>query len=156
MSIEKLYLDLNQVRSEFEAWRAARTGREPTPKKLWLAAVKLLDYYPIKIVCRELRLNPTRLQKYRQGLSEVQPTESKNRKKEQFLELSPNSLISAKSKDTQSLPSHQTEQASEAIVGAGDQVCRLVLEKKDSSRLTISLPLDWSRIEALCANLLRA
>lgn len=47
MSGEKIYLDINEVKKEFEAWRAAQTGRKALPAKLWATAVKLLDYYPV-------------------------------------------------------------------------------------------------------------
>jgi hypothetical protein len=139
MSVEKLIVDLNQVSKEFEAWRGAKTGRKAIPEKLWRAAVKLLDYYPKRIVCRELKLNPSRLDKHRQSLKQVVT------KREPFLELNSQALISAANKNPTPLLASQKS-----------TFCQLLLEKKDGSRLTISLPLDWSRLERLCANLLRA
>ena len=147
MSVEKLFLELNQVRSEFQAWRAAKTGRERIPENLWSAAITLLNFYPIKIVCKELRLNAKQLRKRREGINQP-PTQPKRRGKGQFLELTGRSLINTNSlaNNTQELLSPQLNQS----------ICQLLLEKKDGSRLTISLPMDWTRMEALCANLLKA
>src|SRR5690242_20091133 len=96
MSVEKISLDLNHVRSQFEAWRASRIRRKPIPENLWSAAIALLELYPFRIVCRELRLNPKYLRKRCGGILPPQAKQSKEQKgKGQFLELSGQSLISS-------------------------------------------------------------
>jgi len=51
---------LEAVLAEFEKWRARRGGREAIPKRLWDAAVDLVDRYSSTAICRRLRLNQGR------------------------------------------------------------------------------------------------
>jgi hypothetical protein len=145
MSAEKLISDINQVRTEFEKWRATRVGRKRIPEHLWRAAAALLDYYPLKIVSQELRLSPKDLRKHRQGIRPLLQQSTPNIVG-QFLEVSADTLITGDNL-TKSPPT---------LTSATSAVCQLVIEKKDGHRLTISLPLEWNRIETLCANLLRS
>ena len=49
---------LEEVRGQFEDWRRTRSSRrDPIPRRLWKAAVKLADSYSINIVSKALRLN---------------------------------------------------------------------------------------------------
>ncbi len=56
--------DLDRVLTEFDAWRAKPRGRL-IPDRLWKAAVGLLDGYSSSLICRQLRLNPTRFKQAR-------------------------------------------------------------------------------------------
>jgi len=143
---EKSSTDLHLVRNQFEAWRAGRTKRQRIPETLWAAAVSLLDRYPFGQVCRELRIGPKQLRKHR--LVNGQKPQQRKRSKQTFLELPPHAL------STPQLSAHSL--ASDPPHLLSDGACRVVLERVDGSRLSFTLPVDWSRIEALCADFLRA
>ena len=53
--------DLEQVKTAFENFRSGRTGKERLPENLWGEAIALLERYPFRVVCRELRLKPNYL-----------------------------------------------------------------------------------------------
>jgi hypothetical protein len=145
MSAEKLIADINQVRAEFEKWRATKIGRKRIPEPLWRAAAALLDYYPLKIVSQELHLSPKDLRKHRQIIRPLpQPAKASNAG--QFLEVNADTVKAA----------NNCIKNPPTLISATPGVCQLLIEKKDGSRLTISLPLEWNRIESLCANLLRS
>ena len=147
MSAEKIPLDIKQVREQFEAWRATKSShRELIPDHLWSAACALLDDYSLNTVCQQLRLNARELRKHQQGVPQRSPKKKQRKEKRQFLELNGVALLAANNSannDRSTLPLLQPA------------ICQLMLEKKDGSRLTISLPLQWPGIEALCLNLLR-
>src|SRR5262245_54828500 len=143
---EKSSPDLHFVRTEFEAWRARRIGRKRIPESLWAAAVALLDHYPLNLVSRELRLSPKELRKRR--LVNGQKPPQRKRSQQTFLELSPHALSRPQ------LSAHSV--ASDSALLLNDGACRVVLERGDGSRLSLTLPADWMRIEALCAGFLRA
>ena len=131
--------DLQQVKTIFETWRAGRVGKERLPEHLWASAVALLDHYPFSVVCRELRLKPDYLRK-RMGTArqQMQPTAKRD-----FLSLTAGQLID--------IPiSAKTKQ-----ISAATTECRIVIEHSDGSRLTLTMPADWTRIEALCGSFLR-
>lgn len=136
--------DLQQVKSKFENFRAARTGKERLPENLWAAAVALLDHYPFKTVWRELRIKPDYLRKRAESAKGKLPTQSVQ-KKPNFLALTGHELTAIRN-------------ASETAALSLTQVaaCRIAIERCDGSRLTLNLPTDWSRIEQLCADFLRA
>lgn len=50
---------IEEVRRQFEAWRAAPRARR-IPDSLWTAASSLVGRYSSSRICRELRLNPSR------------------------------------------------------------------------------------------------
>jgi hypothetical protein len=138
--------DLHLVRTEFEAWRARRIGRQHIPKSLWASALALLDRYPLTLICRELRLSPKQLRKRR--AADNQKPQQRQPPQQAFLELS-----------SRALPTPQRSARSVAPDSAPpltDGACRVMLERADGSRLSLTLPLDWLRIEALCASFLRA
>jgi hypothetical protein len=56
--------ELEEVVSQFEAWRAKRHGRL-IPDELWEAALSLLDRYPPSTICRHLRLDAGRFKQIR-------------------------------------------------------------------------------------------
>ena len=136
--------DLQQVKSKIESFRAGRTGKERIPENLWAAAVALLDHYPFNVVWRELRLKPEYL-KRRAGL--VKDNEAPRRKKAaKFLALSAGELTAINNGANKNVTALSVNHGVE---------CRLVIERVDGSRLTLNLPVEWSRIEALCSGFLR-
>ena len=135
--------DLAEIKAAFENFRRTRTNNEKPrlPEALWAAAVSLLEYYPFKVVVRELRLKPNYLRK---RAAAVKGRPAPPLKQANFLTVTASQLDAIKDgRSNNSISSTTT---------AG---CRLVIEREDGSRLTLNLPVDWSRIEALCANFLR-
>lgn len=136
--------DLQQVKSQFENFRARRTGKERLPENLWAAAVALLDHYPFKVVWRELRLKPEYLKRHA-GLAKdrAAPTREKS---PTFLALTTGELRAIKNGTNKKIAALSVNHGVE---------CRLVIERVDGSRLLLNLPVEWSCIEALCASFLR-
>src|SRR6185295_4647068 len=99
------------------------------------------------VVSRELRLDYQQLrQRHRSaGLKEEQ---YKNRP-ETFLSLSGGELTRMK------LLHKRDSRPNLAPITEAEPDCRIVLERADGSRLSLSFPLDWSRIESLCWGFLR-
>ncbi len=137
--------DLHIVRTEFEAWRARRIGRTRIPESLWASAIALLDRYPLTLICRELRLSPTQLRKRCAAGNDKRRQRQPLR--QTFLELSSRAFPSPQ----RSARSGASDSAPPLTEGA----CRVTLERADGSRLSLTLPIDWMRLEALCASLLR-
>ncbi|MGK5093647.1 hypothetical protein WDW89_16755 [Deltaproteobacteria bacterium TL4] len=69
-------LTLEDVRLHFEQWRQTRLhSRSKIPDTFWQEALSLAETYPITQVCKQLRLNPGNLNKYRYSVLEVsEPT----------------------------------------------------------------------------------
>ena len=94
-------LDINEVRTKFESWRAQRKGRERIPEQLWKMAICLLDIYPFHKVRKELNLNTKQMKMRAKANGKSIPRRSNVRKAAQqnskakpaFLELSADSLI---------------------------------------------------------------
>jgi hypothetical protein len=135
--------DLNSVRAEFENWRTQRKSRERIPENLWAAAISMLDYYPITKVSRELKLNLKQLKKRSKHNGKVERQNHKSKKA--FLEVSAGDLV-------KTLPLSQNAEVS----NASETTCRIVFERSDGSRLSLSLPLECNLIESICFNFLRA
>lgn len=136
--------DLQQVKSIFENFRAGRKGKERLPENLWRAAVELLDHYPFREVWRELRVKPEYL---RRRVEEAKGRPAKPvQKTPHFLTVTGRELTAYKDGASKNAAALSANQAAE---------CRLVIERRDGSRLTLNLPADWSRIEAMCASFLR-
>jgi hypothetical protein len=148
--------DLEEIRSKFKNFRAGRKGKERLPEELWAIAIGLLEHYPLRVVCRELRLKPEYLKQRAEALEQgrtdkfkfdkrVQKPRSKRKPKlnDNFLSITANDLRSVS--------------ASAELMSAGalTSECRVMIERTDGSRLTLTVPIDWSRIEALCAHFLR-
>lgn len=152
MSVEKAPADLKQVGGQFEEWRAGKTNpQQRIPLHLWTAAVKLLEHYPVGQICRVLHLSAQDLYRKRDQLSaRSMPAIKQRQGRGQFLELTGHPLLASSTNKA----IKQDEPGCQPQPNTG--VCQLLLEKKDGSRLTISLPLAWPRLETLCLNLLRA
>lgn len=130
--------DLARVRALFEQWRARRSfPNQRIPQELWDAAVALLDSCPLQRVARELRLSVPRLRHQRDVLS---PTE-REAPRPHFVALPPSASSSA-------LPS---------ATSPSERSARLVLERPDGARLSLSVPADDAeRLDALCRAFLAA
>src|SRR5438445_586284 len=99
MSLEKSILDLNEVRAQFEAWRKAKTSvHQRIPTELWRAAIKLLDYYPVGQVCRELHVSAQDLNKHRAQMQTLSPAKLRSSNK-QFLGLTGQALLTTTSNE---------------------------------------------------------
>jgi hypothetical protein len=78
--------------------------------------------------------------------SNVRKTAQQNsRSKPAFLELSPDSLI-------QTLPSLNNPQ----LINVSEQTCRVIIERVDGSRLSLSLPVEWNLIQSICQGFIKA
>ena len=125
-------------------FRAGRQGKERLPENLWTAAIELLEHYPFGEVWRELRVKPEYLRRRAETAKgkPVQPVE----KKKKFLALTGSELSAIKDGASKQMAALSANQAAE---------CRLIIDRCDGSRLTLNLPIDWSRIETMCASFLR-
>jgi hypothetical protein len=134
--------DLNSVRTEFDNWRAERKGKERIPEYLWESAIRLLDYYSVNKISRELRLSPNQLQKRSKSRGKVgrQPRKSKRA----FLEVRAGDLV-------KTIPLSKSIE----ITNGTETTCRIVLERADGSRLSLNLPVNWTAIESICSNFSR-
>lgn len=141
--------DLQQVKIAFENFRGGRRGKERLPENLWSQAIALLEHYPLRVVCRELRLKPNylrqRAEAVQKGSTEKFKLHSTVKKprvklKQDFLSLTTREL-SAVEGQTQLLPP--------------TSACRVMIERTDGSRLQLTVAMDWARIEALCSGFLR-
>ena len=122
--------DLARVRSLFEQFRARRSApNQRIPEDLWLAAISLLDRFPLQLVAKELHVSDSRLRHQRDALA---PASSPEPPSAHFLRLP--------------VPPSAAGSAPHA-----DAVARLVLERPDGSRLSLSVPAsDSDRLDALC------
>jgi hypothetical protein len=135
--------DLAEIKAAFENFRRTRTNNEKPrlPEQLWAAAVNLLEHYPFKVVVRELRLKPDYLRK---RAAAAKGSAAPPVKKANFLAVTAHQLKAIKDNPDKDVTPHSAMAE-----------CRLVIERKDGSRLTLNLSADWPRIESLCANFLR-
>ena len=168
--------ELDAVCAQFEQWRRV-PGRRHIPDSLWLAAIGLLDSYPVSMVSEHLRLNSARLQQQQHKLLSLPSPPPRVRS----AEASPSSPASSrastiarsKRKRTQdniagsqppiefvqlTLPDQpdQPDQPDRAFaIGATQTPCSLVIERGDGSRLALRLPPDARLIESLCSSFLK-
>ena len=123
--------DLAKLQSRFEHWRSTRTTRAPIPEDLLQAARTLLDRYSTSMVCRACRLHPDSLRK---------PT-------------------SVTSRATAPVEAALTPPAFYPLppAPATNSDCRLVVERPDGARLTLTVPqLDADSLSSLCSDFLRS
>ena len=146
--MKRIPVDLATARAELKVWRANRKGKERIPEKYWEAAVALLEHYPFHKVRKELNLNTTQLKKRveAKGITTTQRQTQKHNaaphsrsSNQAFLKVSACDLIN-------SLPSANTDQLPKAI----EQTCRIVFERADGSRLSLSLPVELNLIQSIC------
>jgi hypothetical protein len=128
--------DLARTRTLFEQWRATRPGRWKIPDELWQAVVALHDRYSASQLCRELHLSAGALRSRLQEAAAAKPSSSPA-----FVPLRPEPF----SRPALAVPMVSTEEI------------RLVWERADGTRLTVSLPLSqWPQAEALCTAFVRS
>jgi hypothetical protein len=144
--------DLEKVKRVFESFRAGRRGKERLPENLWGEAIALLGQYPLSVVCRELRLKPNylrqRAEAVRQGNTEKFKLHTSLKKpratpKQEFFSLTAGQLNTVPNNTQFLQPNSSTIE------------CRVMIERRDGSRLQLTVPMDWTRIEALCVGFLR-
>jgi hypothetical protein len=135
--------ELAKLQSRFEHWRSTRATRAPIPEDLLQAARALLNRYSASMVCRACRLHPTSLRKPATALPRSAPTDKA---------LSKSAAITRPA--FYSLP--PAASLLEAPVSAVNADCRLVLERPDGARLTLTVPqLDAASLSSLCSDFLR-
>lgn len=126
--------DLLNLKSQFEAWRKARPKRSKTPDHLLDAAANLLDRYSVSTICQACRINPRVFRRHSASAKSLSMLEAAP-----VAEFFPLSLAIP-----QSGPHPPAD-------------CRLLLERPDGARLSISLPHpNDALISALCSGFLQA
>ena len=135
--------DLAKLQQQFEHWRNTRATRSPIPKDLLQAARALLKRYSTSMVCRACRLHPNSLRKPA-ALNTRSTTPRQAASKSAAL--APPAFYSLPT--AASLPEPPLPPNSD---------CRLVLERPDGARLTLSLHrLDAASLSNLCSDFLRS
>lgn len=149
--------DLEQLKAEFQAWRAQQTGRKIIPQYLWDKAFSLLKTYPLNVVRRELGLNRERLLAHLKSSQSPQPNSNLHSNincQPTFLQISPSELnISQNHAQNHAQKSKPSPEAK--ILPQVEETCRIVFEKSDGSRLSLQLSTNFSTIEALCHSFLK-
>jgi hypothetical protein len=135
--------DLAKLQRQFEHWRSTRTTRSPIPEHLLQAARSLLDRYSTSMVCRACRLHPNSLRKP----ATVNPRTARTDKAaRQSAAIAPPAFYS--------LP--PAASLAEPPLPVTNSNCRLVLERPDGARLTLTVPqLDATSLSRLCSDFLR-
>jgi hypothetical protein len=136
---------LEHARAAFSSWRDSLNGRHaPIPDELWQLALSLLDHLSPTRVCRELRLDPTRLRKRLPASESASPPDPAPAAG--FCQLDP-TLIST---SNDAAPPASAPHPSTALP------LRLVCERADGTRLCLSLPAsNTSQLLALYSLFLR-
>jgi hypothetical protein len=146
--------DLQEVKTLFKNFRARRVGNQKPrlPEQLWGEAIALLERYPFSVVCRELRLKANylrqRAEAARQGSTAKFKLHRSAKKpgakpQQDFLSLTAGQLSAVPISTELIQPDSSSNE------------CRVMIERRDGSRLQITVPMDWSRLETLCAGFLR-
>jgi hypothetical protein len=138
---------LQELKTELDAWRTQQTGRKQIPQHFWASAYELLNHHSIGAVSRELRLDYKKLKKHLLSSNNIAHNSSTP---PTFLELAASEL--AKS-DQPTL--HCDLHSDSLILPQAREACRIIFERSDGNRLTLHLPTDWLKIEAICNNFLR-
>ena len=151
--------DLAAVREELDRWRAARSPRQPIPDELWARAVALLEHHSPTAICRELRLNSSRL---RERAGSAAPPRRRGRppKPRQM----PASTISPPTRSRKSflevsaseLPDRLRHLAAPRTGSAPSPSASVLIERPDGARLRVEIAADAPGLEARCSAFLRA
>ena len=128
--------DLLELKTRFDHWRSTRSHiRQPIPDDLRHAAQEMSRRYSPALVGRVLTLDPHRLKK-----SITKPARQMS--------------------SPQKPQTHFFQLPAEAILPAASLKhtdCRLLLERPDGTRLTLTMPpLDLSEINRLCSDFWRS
>jgi hypothetical protein len=132
------------LKTQLEAWRLQQTSRCPIPQQFWDKAFELLNSYSVGVLSRELQLDYKKLQKHLRSSHNVA---DKNSAAPKFLELAARELVHT--------TSPTTRRSDPTILPQAAESCRILIERADGNRLTLDLPADWLKIEAICNNFLR-
>ncbi len=145
--------DLATVRAMFENWRAVRQGRERIPEKLWQSAIELLAYYPFHKVRKELNLNTKQLRQRAEVQGKLMPSRSTVKKVAQQISRSKPAFLEMTAADlAKTLPLSNNHQ----LINGSEQTCRIVFERADGSRLSLSLPVELNLIQSICNGFIKA
>ena len=125
--------DLEQVKTLFESFRASRVGKERLPENLWGHAIALLDHYPFRVVCRELRLKPDYLRQ-RAAAAKGNPARPV-KKKPKFLTLTGRELTAIKNGARKNVTDNSTPTE-----------CRIVIERTDGLHLQVDYGHDQTAL----------
>ncbi len=130
--------DLLKLKARLEAWRSTRKyARQPIPDEFRQAASEMTRRYSPSLVRRVLKLDPWRLKKF----DTKKPASARKPPQTAFFTLPTEAAF-------QQPPSSAPPQAA---------ACRLLIERPDGSRLTLTMPsLDLASTMRLCADFLRA
>ena len=128
---------LLKLKAQFVTWRKTRAGvRGRIPEPLRQAALALLDHHPASLICRVCQIHPRTLQDRRAPGKQACPMPD-------FFPLPPPSSSPPQALLPPDSPAHTTY--------------RVVIERPDGARLTISLPsLDPTSLSTFCADFLRS
>lgn len=134
---------LQALKTALDDWRTQQTGRKPIPQQFWDKAYELLGSHSIGTLSRALRLDYKKLKKHHLAANITQ----KSSAPPQFLEVAASQLAQS--------TSPPVEHSGPIILPQAVEACRIIFERADGSRLTLHLPTDWLKIEAICNNFLR-
>jgi hypothetical protein len=128
---------LLKLKAQFKTWRKTRSGvRGRIPEPLRQAALALLDHHPASLICRVCQLHPRTLQARRA------PKQRANSMPD-FFPLPPPPPTPVQALVPPHNPTHTAY--------------RVMIERPDGARLTISLPsLDAASLSTFCAEFLRS
>jgi hypothetical protein len=133
--------DLEQVKIAFENFRGGRRGKERVPENLWSQAIALLEHYPFRVVCRELRLKPNYLRQRAEAVEKGSREKFKLHRSVKRPRANPQQdFFRLTARDLSALPS-QTQ------LLPSSSACRVMIERADGSRLQLTVAMDWARIE---------
>jgi hypothetical protein len=131
--------DLLKLKTRLEAWRATRRyARQPIPDEFRQAAAEMAGRYSPSLVRRVLKLDPWKVKKP----ATKKPARVRNLPQTPFFTLPPEAAF------TEPGPSARPLLTAD---------CRLLVERPDGSRLTLTLPsLDLASLRQICADFFRA
>lgn len=128
---ETLPPEVAAVRAQFEEWRATQTQRVPLPQHLWQAAAALLPRYPIALVARACRLNPSKLKQVATGQTKKTPATTAFR----------------------TVTTEALQQAAGVTLRPVTEM-RFALTRRDGTQLNVTCPAESELAAVLCRQLL--
>lgn len=136
--------ELLELKNQLDEWRHAHRKRARIPQHFYSAAVSLLDRCSLSLICRETRLRPASLRKHAAAEQSAAPSAQP-----------PQSFFQLRAAELAPPTFSASSGALVPRARAGEASSRLLLERADGARLTLTLPnADWDRLDALCAHFL--
>lgn len=151
--------DLAALRDELDRWRAARSPRQRIPDEFWDKAVALLEHHSPTAICRELRLNSSRL---RERAGSAAPPRRRGRppKPRPSSITEPSPVIPSRPSflevPASALPDRLRHVSAPRPTSPATLPTRVLIERPDGARLSLELAADAPSLEALCSAFLRA